>query len=209
MNFFKMILFRAALPAKIRNFVHNRTKPVGLPPRCTTSWPCSRGKAWNPKRLWLLDWKWRTQRSPLSRRDKTGKEPGPKTSIRPAYRTNSGNKNNQAITPTVMESTVFIANYNDSWKMNACAESDRTNHSRPNKAELIGQKCLWWIITEITQKTKGTAAGFWLMSLMAPLIQAIRVIPQLILSLCSTSIATCSNFLKSWHPLMGIKLDLD
>jgi len=65
-----------------------------------------------------------------------------KTSIRPAYRTNSGNKNNQAITPTVMESTVFIANYNDSWKMNACAESDRTNHSRPNKAELIGQKCL-------------------------------------------------------------------
>jgi hypothetical protein len=38
-----------------------------------------------------------------------------------------------------MESTVFIANYNDSCKMNACAESDRTNHSRPNKAELIGQ----------------------------------------------------------------------
>jgi hypothetical protein len=45
--------------------------------------------------------------------------------------------------------------------------------------------------------------GFSVKSWMTPLIQAPSFIPQLILSLCTVSIATCNKLLKTWHIFMG------
>jgi hypothetical protein len=44
---------------------------------------------------------------------------------------------------------------------------------------------------------------------MTSLIQAPNIIPQLILSLCTVSIATCNELFEIWHLLMGTKLDLE
>jgi hypothetical protein len=44
---------------------------------------------------------------------------------------------------------------------------------------------------------------------MTPLIQAPSIIPQLILSLCTISIATCNKLFEINSLLIGIKLDLD
>jgi hypothetical protein len=44
------------------------------------------------------------------------------------------------------------------------------------------------------------------MSLMTPLIQALSIIPQLILSLCAISIATCNKLFEIMTPFNGDKI---
>jgi hypothetical protein len=55
--------------------------------------------------------------------------------------------------------------------------------------------------------TNSITAGFSIQSLMEPLCQAPFVIPQLIMSLCSISIATCNKLCEIMMPFHGDKND--
>jgi hypothetical protein len=59
---------------------------------------------------------------------------------------------------------------------------------------------------ENEMRKTGTAAGFSLKSLMTPLIQAPSIIRQLILSLCTISIATCNKLFEIMMPFNGDKI---
>jgi hypothetical protein len=62
------------------------------------------------------------------------------------------------------------------------------------------------VINRERKRSTGTAAGFLLMRLMTPLIQAPSVIPQLILSLCTISIATCNKLFEIMTPFNRDKI---
>ncbi len=74
------------------------------------------------------------------------------------------------------------------------------------------QGCVFWPKVYVTsngnseQQETGAGASFSLKSLMTPLIQAPRVIPQLILSLCTILIATCYKLFEIMTPFNGDKI---
>jgi len=91
-------------------------------------------------------------------------------------------------------------------KKSAGKESERLNRLQISKDGAYWTKVYVTSNGNSEQQETGAGASFTLKSLMTPLIQAPRVIPQLILSLCTILIATCYKLFEIMTPFNGDKI---
>jgi len=108
------------------------------------------------------------------------------------------------VTQTRMANTDSTAKSRITPRMSAGIESRKINHAETNKDLPTGQKCMWPAMA--TVNIMNEINRVFLKSLMTHIIQAPSIISQLILSLCTISIATCNKLFEIMTPFNGDKI---
>jgi Retroviral aspartyl protease len=116
----------------------------------------------------------------------------------------------QAPTPQETVNFVFLANSLTTRNKNAANVSVITSHVLTTKDNYTGQKLTLQLKMPMPLKIMVNPmmeiVWFFVKSIMAPLMNAPSVIPQLILNLCTISITTCNKFLNQMTPFNGDKV---
>jgi hypothetical protein len=106
----------------------------------------------------------------------------------------------------MQKGTTKLASFAKFWatdRRNAGKESIPTNPGLIPIDDVFGPKSTQWISRHLLQMPTDKLKQFFRQSLMEPLHQAPAIIPQLIMSLCTFSIATCNKLCEIMTLFMG------